>query len=147
MGYVASLQSHFRVFRPHWGLMNIATFPEPMALKVPFTSPFISFLFDNLSRCGNQNILLSPPPIISDNCDRLQQIICDPLFLVTMNTTALLSLIYPCDPGVVVDTPVSWHPSYNLNLLPHTWEACSVNTQGVISFVFLALVVRYLQKS
>lgn len=69
------------------------------------------------------------------SCGCLQQIICSPSFVVTMNTTALLSLTYPCDPGIVVDTPVSWHPSYNLNL-PHIWEAHSINNQGAISFVF-----------
>lgn len=65
--------------------MNIATFLEPMELKMPSASPFISFISEDLSRCGNQSFLLSPPPI-------LNQLSAIPL-LMTVNTTAVLSVI------------------------------------------------------
>lgn len=65
--------------------MNIATFLEPMGLKMLSTSPFISFISEDLSKCGNQSFLLSPPPIPN----KLSVI---PL-LMTVNTAAVLSLI------------------------------------------------------
>lgn len=52
--------------------MNIAAFLEAMELKMPFSSLFVSFLSDDLSKCGNKN---SYCLLFCDPCGCLQEIL------------------------------------------------------------------------
>lgn len=54
--------------------MNTATFLEPIGLKMPFTSLFVSFVSGDLSRCGNKDFY-SLLLLFCDPCGRLQEIL------------------------------------------------------------------------